>query len=114
MLETEKRIYRLYRIETGKDGKASVAKYVKDVCAVITMTSDRRDIDNTVGAMLIKKRYVGVATDTSIKDGDVLKLKNDKTIYRIISTEKRGNERYLHLETLSVFPSEAFDFEVEA
>jgi hypothetical protein len=111
MLDTEKRLYRLFRLESSGDGEPKIAKYKGDVYAVVTMTSDRRDMDNYVGAMFLKKRCIGVATGEGIKDGDILKRDGDGEYLRIISCEKKRNEYYLHLETLAVYPSDAFDFE---
>ncbi|MBQ8163587.1 MAG: hypothetical protein IJZ93_04395 [Clostridia bacterium] len=107
MLKTMKKPYSVYRLE--RVSGVSIAKFLATVNICIAMTSDRRDIDNDAKCVFLKKRYAAAADSTIIKDGDI--IKDGESFMRVISAVRYGNESYLHLESVDVFASCAFDFE---
>ncbi|MBO5212531.1 MAG: hypothetical protein J6B60_03225 [Clostridia bacterium] len=107
MLKTKKRPYRVYRLE--KVSGVSIAKFIASVGICVAMTSDRRDIDNDVKCVYLKKRYAAVADSHIIKDGDI--IRDGDSFMRVISAVSYGNESYLHLESTEVFQGSAFEFE---
>lgn len=105
MLEREKRDYPVYRV----DEETRIARRIGSVHLAIYMTSDRRDIDNEIGALYLKKTYYGVCDAIDIRSADIVCVSGARA--RVISVQQRGNECLLHLESVEIIDTGAYDFE---
>lgn len=105
MLEREKREYPAYRV----DKETRVANAIGKCNLALYLTSDRRDADNTIGALYLKKTYYGICEAIDIRSGDLIGLSDARA--RVISVSPIGRELVLHLETVEIIDTGAYDLE---
>ena len=105
MLEREKRDYPYYRV----DKETRVAKRMGICRLAVYMTSDRRDVDNQIGALYLKKTYYGVCDAIDIRSGDIVAI--DGARARVVSVKERREEQVLHLESVEIIDTGAYDLE---
>ncbi len=107
MLEKEKKNYGWYRV----DRETNTAKEQGKCRGAIYQTSDRRDVDNEIGGVFLKKTYYGVCDIIDIRSGDIVVLEDNHA--RIISVKNGGNELVLHLESVEFIDTGAYELEGE-
>lgn len=108
MLENEKKKYKVYRTVA----QTAEAELVCEINLAMYMTSDRRDVDNSVGCVYLKKTYYGVCDSAELRAGDI--VVKDGTRARIISTQADGAEMLLHLESVEIINTGACEIKEEA
>ncbi|MBO5374624.1 MAG: hypothetical protein J6A54_04165 [Clostridia bacterium] len=104
MLENEKKKYKVYRINAQRvckeEGECSLAVY---------MTSDRRDEDEDGLCVYLKRTYYGICNIMDIRTADIIKI--DGRDARVLTVSRDGNELILHLESIEVLDTGAYDYE---
>ncbi len=96
MLEIEKKKYPVYR----KSEQAGEARHVCDTRLALSLSSDRRDVDNDCRCVYLKKTYRGMCDACDIKEGDIVLIGDERV--RVISVAQDGAERLLHLESVQI------------
>jgi hypothetical protein len=106
MLEVEKKKYDLYRVEF----ETRKGKRIGSVNLAVYQTSDRRDVDNQIGGVFLKKTYYGVCDTIDIRSGDNVNL--DGAFAQVISVRPSKTELLLHLESVEYLDTGAYAIEV--
>ncbi len=107
MLENEKKKYKVYRV----DFESRIAHMVGECRLAVYQRSDRRDVDNTIGAIFLKKTYYGICDAMDIRSGDI--IMHDENKLRVISAVPCGSELTLHLESVELLDTGAYEIEGE-
>ena len=100
MLEIEKKKYPVYR----KNDEAGEVRRVCDARIALSLSSDRRDVDNSARCVYLKKTYRGICDFCDIKEGDTVLAGDEKML--VISTAAAHPEILLHLESVQIIDTE--------
>ena len=100
MLEIEKKRLPVYR----KSDEAGEVRRVCNARIAFSLSSDRRDIDNSARCVYLKKTYRGICDFCDIKEGDIV-LSGDEKL-RVISVATAHPEMLLHLESVQIIDTE--------
>ena len=104
MLENEKRTYKVYRINSQR-----VCEEIGECHLAVYLTSDRRDEDTDGLCLYLKRTYYGICDIMDIRSADIIKI--DGYDARVLTVRKIDSELVLHLESVEIFDTGAYEHE---